>query len=303
MGTPAVEISAAERDANAIIEQRLDERADALEKAVKADVLTYVGPMYPPADDEIKDAVEGIKDRRNALMFVLETEGGLVTVAERIALILRHHYGRVDFLVPSFAMSAGTVLVMSGDAIHMDYASVLGPIDPQVSKGGGGFVPALGYLEQFNRLIKKSAAGKLTTAEATWLVERFDPAELYRYEQERELSIALLKQWLVKYKFKDWKKTQGRKKTVTRKMRTDRAGTIARQLNRTDRWHSHSRGIPMEVLSRDLKLLIDDFGSDQKLAPLVHSYYRLLKDYLMRRGHNAFVVHRKDRYVGYAYPS
>ena len=34
---------------------------------------------------------------------------------------------------------------MSGDAIFMDYFSVLGPIDPQLPKGDT-MVPALGYL-------------------------------------------------------------------------------------------------------------------------------------------------------------
>jgi hypothetical protein len=98
-------------------------------------------------------------------------------------------------------MSAGTVLVMSGDAIHMDYASVLGPIDPQVQRGDQ-LVPALGHLEQYQRLIDKSGAGTLTTAELVYLVQNFDAAELYRYEQERELSIALLEEWLVNFKFK-----------------------------------------------------------------------------------------------------
>ena len=88
-----------------------------------------------------------------------------------------------------------------------------------------------------------------------YFVQNFDAAEMYRYEQERELSIALLKDWLVKYKFKDWKKTETRGKTVTKKMRTDRARMIAEKLNKTDHWHSHSRGIPMEVVRRDLRLL------------------------------------------------
>jgi len=52
----------------------------------------------------------------------------------------------VDFLIPSHAMSAGTILAMSGDAIHMDYYSVLGPIDPQVENQEGRLIPALGYL-------------------------------------------------------------------------------------------------------------------------------------------------------------
>lgn len=110
----------------------------------------------------------------------------------------------------------------------MDYASVLGPIDPQLDRGGV-LVPALGYLEQCKRLIAKSAAGTLTTAELAYLVEKFDPAELYRYEQERELSIALLEDWLVKYKFKNWKVTETSKKPVTATMRKKRAKAIGEQ--------------------------------------------------------------------------
>lgn len=230
---------------------------------------------------------------------ILETTGGFMDVAERIALVLRHHYQQVSYLVPSHAMSAGTILVMSGDAIYMDYASMLGPIDPQIQTADGSWVPALGYLEMYERLIEKDRKGELTSAEMTYLVENFDPAELYRYEQERELSISLLREWLRNYKFKNWTKTETRGKAVTPIMRSRRAADVARKLNKTDRWHSHNRGIPIEVLRRDLKLLIDDFGEDPDLGPAVHNYYRLLTDYNMRRGNNSFVVHTKKRYVGY----
>ena len=136
------EQSAAERDSNIIIEQQLRSRLDAVEQAADADVLAYFGPMYTPADDLVKDAVEAITNRKDGIMVVLETGGGYIGIVERIARIFRHHYKRVDFVVPSYAMSAGTVLVMSGDAIFMDYASVLGPIDPQVERSGD-LVPAL----------------------------------------------------------------------------------------------------------------------------------------------------------------
>jgi hypothetical protein len=295
----SVESDAAERDSNLIIEQQLSERAEAVEQAAKADLLSYIGPMYRPADDQIKDEVEATENRRDTLLVLLETPGGFVDLVERIALIFRHHYARVEFIVPSYAMSAGTVLVMSGDAIHMDYASVLGPIDPQIRAANGAMVPALGYLEQYQRLVKKSAAGTLTTAELAYLMQNFDAAELYQFEQERELSIALLEEWLVKFKFKDWTTTATTQKTVTKRMKTERAKKIGKQLNQTNRWHSHSRGIPMEVLSRDLKLLIEDFGSDANLNTAVRTYYRLLKDYMMRRGHDAFVLHRRGSYVGF----
>ncbi len=134
-------------------------------------------------------------------------------------------------------MSAGTVLVMSGDEIWMDYYSTLGPIDPQVDRADGSKVPALGYLTQYERLIGKSSRGELTTAELSILIQNFDLGELYYYEQARELSIALLKEWLVKYKFKNWKKTKTRGLRVTQQMRRARAEEIGMKLNNPDLWH------------------------------------------------------------------
>jgi hypothetical protein len=292
--------SVGERDANRIIEEQLDARVQILEDVSGADVLFYNGPIYPIASEWIKDALEALPDKRKSILFLLETEGGFAHVAERIALILRHHYKRVAFLVPSEAMSAGTILVMSGDSIYMDYASMLGPIDPQVKRGGrGGWVPALGYLEQYERFVKKSQEGELTSAELTYFVENFDPAELYQYEQETELSIALLEEWLAKYKFKNWRNTESKGTKVTVKIRKQRAEEIARRLSDTKRWHSHSRGIPMEVLRRDLKLLINDFGGDPDLGPAVQGYYHLLKDYCFKRDHMMMVLHTRERYLGF----
>lgn len=103
----------------------------------------------------------------------------------------------------------------------------------------------------------------------------------------------------MKYKFKNWRITESSGTKVTNRMRKQRAIEIARKLNDTERWHSHSRGIPMEVLRRDLKLLIDDFGSNPTLAQPIHDYFQLLRDYRVRRGHGACVVHTRGRCVGY----
>jgi len=51
---------------------------------------------------------------------VLTTGGGSIEVVQRIVDVFRQHYTLVDFIVPNYAYSAGTVLAMSGDAIYMD---------------------------------------------------------------------------------------------------------------------------------------------------------------------------------------
>jgi hypothetical protein len=221
-------------------------------------------------------------------------------VVRRIVEVLRRHYDLIDFIVPDHAYSAGTVLVMSGDAIHMDYYSRLGPIDPQVEGSDGRLRPALGYLERYNALIKKAQEGEITLAEVQLLVNGFDQADLYQYDHARQLSIALVKEWLVSYKFKNWEKTETQGKTVTSQMRKARATAIAKQLNDTKKWHTHGHGISAEVLRRDLNLKIDDFEANPDLNSEIRAYYSLLDDYMGKVGYRG-LVHTKCDYSPFYY--
>ena len=101
---------------------------------------------------------------RIRLVVFLNTPGGSAETVEKMVSVIRFHYEEVYFVVPDYAMSAGTILCMSGDKIYMDYSSSLGPIDPQVYNGKN-WVPALGYLDKVEELIEKSANNELTEAE------------------------------------------------------------------------------------------------------------------------------------------
>ena len=285
--------------ANRIVEEELDEHLKKIEDKMEATALSFCGPILYGVDKEIRDAVENINDARKKkkLIVILETYGGYIEVVQRIADLFRKHFSLVEFIVPDHAMSAGTVLAMSGDAIHMDYFSILGPIDPQVQRqGSDDLIPATGYLVQYERLIKKSRDGILTPAELHYLIEKFDPAELFSFEQAQNLSVELLKQWLVNYKFKNWKKTETRGLPVTNRMKTGRAISIAKKLSNPNQWLSHARGISMGVLNNDLNLLIDDFGKDKKLNNSIRTYHKLLTDYMMRRSHKD-VIHTYKQYI------
>jgi hypothetical protein len=287
--------------ANEYIEAEIKNRLCQIEKIASCDVVSIIHPMLAPIDDIIRDQIEDIKCKMSSVMVILETNGGSIETTERIADVLHYHYptGEVSFLIPNFAMSAGTVLVMSGDRILMDYYSVLGPIDPQIRNRNNQMVPALGYLEMYNNLIAKSAQGTLTGAELAFLIEKFDPAELHRFEQAKEHSTDLLERWLVKYKFKNWSTTKTSGKTVTHQMKIERAKEIAVKLNDTKKWRSHGRGLSIEVIINDLNLLVEDFGKDPSLIELgkcVRGYYRLLQDYMQRRGHPC-AVHTRERLV------
>lgn len=258
-----------------------------IEEGFNADALSIISPITWGLENRIRIAVEPRDPKRDKLVVILDTPGGVVEVVERIVRVFRTFYKEVYFVVPDRAMSAGTILAMSGDAIFMDYHSVLGPIDPQVERDGK-LVPALSYLAQFERLKEKADKGELTTAEAI-LLQKLDLAELHQFELARDLTIKLLKQWLTTYKFKDWKETETRKLPVTKQMRQGRAAQIARALNKHDRWLSHGRGISMQALREELKLKIDDLSENKELHATVWSYLWFMRDHMRRIQTNSFV--------------
>lgn len=285
---------------NSFIESELHRKLVAVGDMLGGDAICIVAPMSQPLDDWVRDAVEDVQDKKSKIFVILETSGGSIEVVERIADVLRHHYpDEIGFIVPNYAMSAGTVLVMSGDHIYMDYYSVLGPIDPQVKSRTKGdvFVPALGYLQKYQELIDKSNAGTLSGAEAMFLAEKFDPAELHQFEQAKDLSIDLLKKWLVAYKFKNWSTTRTNGTPVTAQMKADRAAEIATKLNDTVLWKSHSRGLSIKVIENDLNLIVEDFGAVLELNRCIRAYYRLLQDYMQRMRQN-IAVHSNGNYLG-----
>ncbi len=224
-------------------------------------------------------------NKNGRLVFLLTTSGGYIEVVQRIVDTLRKFYTLIDFVVPNYAYSAGTVLAMSGDAIYMDYYSRLGPIDPQVETQSGKMVSALGYLERYDLLISKATKGTINAAEVQILIQGFDQGELYHYQQARELSIALLKEWLVRYKFKNWKTTRTRSKRVTQRMKVSRAASIAKELSQTNKWHVHGHGISKEVLEKDLNLLIDDYSAipgKPTVGTQIREYHDLMTDYMSK---------------------
>lgn len=273
------------------IRDQLNQHAENIEKIIDADVMSIISPIWPGLDVRVRDVVEKFSSHKKTICIILDTSGGIVEIVERMVEAIRHHYQEVIFVIPNMAMSAGTVFVMSGDRILMDFFSCLGPIDPQIEKDGK-LVPALSYLNQFEKLNKKATKGELTSAEYA-LLSKLDLGELYQFEQARELSKELLVKWLSIYKFKDWQTTETRKMPVTQQIKQDRAKEIAEILSDNSHWHSHGRSINMKSLVEELKLKIEDFSSIEGLSPLIREYFELIIDYMNREQIRSF-VHSKE---------
>jgi len=277
------------------IHEILNKRLKALEDHFDSDFLFFYGPITDTLDKAFRDLIEDLKKDaplKNKLFIILNTPGGSAESVERVVRITRHHYsGEVNFIVPDAAYSAGTIFCMSGDNIYMDYSSSLGPIDPQVFNGKN-WVPALGYLDKVEELINKSNSGTLSHAEMIMLRDQ-DLAMLRSYEQAKSLTIALLKEWLVKYKFKNWATRKSTGAVVTLEEKSRRAEEIASILGDNKRWHSHGRSIGVKTLTSDLKLKIEDYSSDSVLCPLIRDYNDLICQYITRHKVEMFFHTRK----------
>jgi hypothetical protein len=75
---------------NVYMEQEVRTRGKALADQLNADVIAYIGPIFTPFDDEIRERIDAINPKRGRLCVVLQTEGGSIETTERIANVFRH---------------------------------------------------------------------------------------------------------------------------------------------------------------------------------------------------------------------
>lgn len=261
----------------------------------KSDIIAYMGGI----DDRVsiplwkrsieKNGITANERGITSLVILLSTHGGSVNAVEKMVEITRYFYEEIYFVIYSEAMSAGTVWAMSGDKIYMSYASSLGPIDPQVPDEAGRYIPALGTLDKVNEIINRSSNGLVTQAELMQL-QKISLGMIRFYEQARDLSIALLQKWLVKYKFKDWNIHESKRTPVTEEDKKNRAKEIAESLSDNNIWHSHGRYIGIETLQDTLNLKIDDFSKNSDMISKCDIVDNLLKELMIINQQMVLVV-------------
>ena len=271
---------------DAVVIPILSERLQNIAKALgdKFDAIGIISGLLPGTELALRNVIEA-KRSSNQLVIVLETSGGVAEIVERMVSVIRHFYSEVCFVIPSHAMSAGTIFSMSGDKIYMDYYSCLGPIDPQVIKDGKP-LPVAGYLRQFEDIKQKSLQGQVSPVEYA-LINKLDLGELESYIDAEKLTIDLLVSWLSNYKFKDWNVPTDQKKS--------RAKEIAKELGNNRRWHSHGRMIGISEL-RGMNLKIEDLADTLDLHKAVKEYHTLAID-CMRRFEMVRLVQMKDMFI------
>jgi hypothetical protein len=211
-----------------------------------------------------------------AIDIIIETPGGFAEAAEDIIRIIRGKYERVGMIVPGWAKSAGTILVMAGDEILMGTTSALGPIDAQIRHQNKGY-SAHAFLEGLEQIKREvSNSGKLNPAYIP-ILQNISPGEIQHCLNAQKFSETLVAEWLEKYKFKYWTTRQTSGEAVPPEMKRRRAAEIAQKLGNQSKWLTHGRSIRIEDLEKDLNLRITDYSKLPELSEAITRYYTLLR--------------------------
>ncbi len=140
-------------------------------------------------------------DYSKGLTLIMHTPGGVTNATETIVSYLRSKFSYIEVIVPTFAMSAGTMISLAADKIIMGRQSQLGPIDPQMP-AGGRIVSAIAILDQFERAKKEISEDREQAHLWAPILPSLGPALLQEAQNAIDYSEQIVTDWLEKYMFK-----------------------------------------------------------------------------------------------------
>ena len=172
-------------------------------------------------------------DFSKGLLLVLHTPGGMAEAAQTIVDYLRSKFSAIDVLVPTYAMSAGTMIALGCDRIVMGKQSQLGPTDPQLIVGNRAF-SAHSIVEQFEEA-KAEISGNPTLAHA-WapVLRSFGPALLQEARKSISYGETLVRDWLEKYMFSKRSDPASQAEAVAAHFGGNQHGSHGRRINRDE---------------------------------------------------------------------
>lgn len=199
----------------------------------------------------------------NGLTLVLHTPGGVTNATESIVDYLRAKFPSIEVIVPTFAMSAGTMISLASDRVVMARHSQLGPIDPQMPTGGGRSVSARAIVDQFEKA-KQDVIGNVSAAHA-WapILASLGPALLREAENNLDYSEKMVAKWLAKYMFAGDGDAE------------EKGARVAAYFNDNGIHKSHGRRIGREEAAGQ-GVVIEELEASQDLQESVLTVYHLM---------------------------
>lgn len=134
------------------------------------------------------------------LTLLLHTPGGVTNAAETLVAYLRSKFTDIEAIVPTYAMSAGTMISLAANRIVMGRQSQLGPIDPQFLMGQRA-QSARAIVDQFDQAKKEILQN--AAAAGVWfpILQTIGPALLQEARNALDYGERMVAEWLERYMF------------------------------------------------------------------------------------------------------
>ena len=200
-------------------------------------------------------------DWSKGLTLVLHTPGGITNAAETVVAYLDSKFDQIEVIIPTFAMSTGTMISLAAENIVMGRQSQLGPIDPQIPFGGR-LVSARAIVDQFERAKEEILGDKNVAHVWAPILQTIGPAMLLEAQNALDYGERMVATWLTKRMF------NGQADAVSN------ADKAAKYFNDATEHKSHGRRIDREE-ARGQGIVIEDLEIDQTLQDAVLTLYHL----------------------------
>ena len=194
------------------------------------------------------------------LLLVLHTPGGMAEAAQTIVEFLRSKFSAIDVLVPTYAMSAGTMIALGCDRIVMGRQSQLGPTDPQLIVENRPF-SAHSIVEQFKEAETEISGNPILAHAWAPVLRSFGPALLQEARKSILYGETLVRDWLQKYMFSERPDPAALASEVTAHFGGNQPGSHGRRIDRNE--------------AKQQQLEVIDLEDDQQLQEEVLTLYHL----------------------------
>lgn len=201
-------------------------------------------------------------DWNKGLTLILHTPGGATNATETIVHYVRSKFpDDFEVIVPTFAMSAGTMISLASDRVWMGRQSQLGPIDPQMMLPTGQ-ASAMSIVEQFGQAKADVSADKTLAHVWAPILQSLGPSLLKDAENALAYSETMVSRWLEQWML------SGEDDPAKA------AKAVAAYFNNANVHLSHGRRIDRDE-ARSQGLTIENLETSQPLQEAVLTAYHL----------------------------
>lgn len=239
-------------------------------------------PIYTQLDLEDINGLMAVLngcDWTKHLTLILHTPGGVTAAAQTVVAYLHSKFTDIEVIVPTYAMSAGTMICLGSNRLIMGRQSQLGPIDAQLQ---GGRVSAGAVVDLFQQA-ETDILGDVKKAHI-WhpILATMGPALLQEARNALNYSEDMVRTWLETRMFAGSSDAASKAKNV------------AKHFNATQHHKNHSRRIDREE-AKTLGIAVEDLEPDQTLQDAVLTGYHIVSLYFQTCMMGKIMLSNHDR--------